>query len=76
MAKQQKYFTPVYTDILATGSLKEFSECFGKSVLTALAKNEPAIRKILKSLTSIRPKISIDPLSGEPSVGFTVSNDQ
>jgi AAA+ ATPase superfamily predicted ATPase len=76
IVKQKKYFTPVYTDILATSSLKEFTECFGKSVLTTLAKNEPAIRKILKSLTSIRPKISIDPISGEPSVGFTVSNER
>lgn len=74
IAEQKKYFTPVYTDILSTGSLKDFTECFGKSVLTALAKNEPAFKKILKSLTSIRPKISMDPISGEPSVGFTVSS--
>lgn len=74
IAGQKKYFTPVYIDILATSSLKDFTECFGKSVLTALARNEPAIRKILKSLISIRPKISIDPVSGEPSVVFTVSN--
>ena len=76
LANQKKYFTPVYTDILATSSLKEFTECFGRSVLTTLAKNEPAIRRILKSLASIRPKISIDPVSGEPSVGFTVSSEK
>ncbi len=76
IAKQQKYFIPVYTDILATSTLREFTECFGKSVLTTLAKNEPALRKIVKSLSSIRPKISIDPISGEPSVGFTVSNER
>ena len=73
IAVQKKYFTPVYTDILATSSLKDFTECFGKSVLTALARNESALKKTLKSLTSIRPKISIDPISGEPSVGFTVT---
>jgi len=76
IAMQKKYFTPAYTDILATSSLKEFTECFGRSVLTALAKNESALRKILKSLASIRPNLSIDPISGEPSVSFTVSNER
>jgi len=74
--KQRRYFIPVYTDILATSSLKEFTECFGRSVLTALAKNESAIKKILKSLASVRPKVSIDPMSGEPSVTLTVSNER
>jgi len=72
---QKKYFTPVYVDILATSSLKEFTESFCRSVLTTIAKNESAVKKILKSLTSIRPKISIDPITGEPSVSITVSND-
>ena len=50
---QKKYFVPVYVDILATSSLKEFTECFCRSVLTALAKKETAIRKILKSLINL-----------------------
>jgi hypothetical protein len=73
--RQKKYFTPVYIDILATSSLREFTEIFCRSVLTTMAKNESAVKKILKSLTSIRPKISIDPITGEPSVSITVSND-
>ncbi len=75
IGRQKKYFTPVYIDILATSSLREFTESFCKSVLTALARNESTLKKILKTLTSIRPKISLDPISGEPSVSITVSND-
>lgn len=76
IGKKKKSFVPVYTDILATSSLKEFTECFGRAVLTAMAKNETAIRKILKSLSLIRPRISIDPITGEPSVSLTVSNER
>jgi AAA+ ATPase superfamily predicted ATPase len=76
IGKQKKYFLPVYTDILATSSLKEFTECFGRSVLSAIATSEPALRKLLKKLASLRPKISIDPVSGEPSVSITVSSDK
>jgi uncharacterized protein len=76
IGRQKKYFTSVYVDILATSSLKEFTECFCRSVLTALAKNESAIKKILKSLASIRPKISIDSVTGEPSVSITVIDEK
>jgi AAA+ ATPase superfamily predicted ATPase len=74
--KQKKFFIPVYIDILATSTLKDFTECFGRSVLTTLAKNEPAIKKIFKNLSSVRPKLSIDPISGEPSVSLTVSDER
>jgi len=73
-ARQKKYFLPVYTDILATSSLKEFTECFGRSVLSAIATSESGLKKILKKLASLRPKISIDPVTGEPSVSITVNN--
>ncbi|OFY63802.1 MAG: hypothetical protein A2V64_05355 [Bacteroidetes bacterium RBG_13_43_22] len=74
--KHKNLFIPVYTDILATSSLKEFTEYFGRSVLTTLAKNESAIKKILRNLASVRPKISLDPITGEPSVSMTVSNER
>jgi AAA+ ATPase superfamily predicted ATPase len=73
---RKKKFIPVYTDILATGSLGEFTESFGRAVLSVLAKNESAIGKILKTLASIRPKAGIDPVTGEPYIGLTVNNDR
>jgi uncharacterized protein len=74
--RSKKYFIPVYTDILATGSLKEFTECFGRSVLSALAVNEPAIKRILKGLAAIRPKAGIDAVTGEPYISLTVSGEK
>jgi AAA+ ATPase superfamily predicted ATPase len=74
--KKRKDFIPVYADILATGSIKDFTESFGKSVLSALAVNQPAIKKILRGLAAIRPKAGIDPVSGEPYITFTVGNEQ
>jgi len=74
--KKMKSFIPVYTDILATSTLRDFTENFGRAVLSALAANESAIKKILKNLAAIRPKAGIDPISGEPYISLTVSNDK
>jgi uncharacterized protein len=74
--KDKKYFVPVYTDILATGSLKEFIESFGRSVLSVLAVNESSIKKVLKNLAAIRPKAGIDPVSGEPYISLTVGSEK
>ncbi len=74
--RKNKQFIPVYTDILATGSLKEFTECFGRAVLSALAVNDSAINKILKGLAAIRPKAGIDPVSGEPYISISVSSEK
>jgi AAA+ ATPase superfamily predicted ATPase len=74
--RKSNKFVPVYTDILATSSLKEFTESFGRSVLSALAVNESAIKKILKGLAAIRPKAGIDPVTGEPYISLTVGSDK
>lgn len=74
--RQKKIYTPVYIDILATGSFREFTESFGRAVLSTLAGNESAIRKILKKLSSVRPKVAIDPVTGEPYISVTVSNEK
>lgn len=76
LGSKSKLFIPVYIDILATTSLKEFTEAFGKSVMSALARNETAMKKILKGLASLRPRLSIDSMTGEPTVTFTVANDK
>jgi uncharacterized protein len=74
--RKSKQFIPVYCDILATGSLKEFTESFGRSVLTALAMNDSGFKKILKTLAALRPKAGIDPITGEPYISLTVNNEQ
>lgn len=73
-ARTRKDFTPVYLDIMATTSLREFSEVFGKAVLTALGKNEALMKKILKRLSALRLKLTIDHLTGEPALSLDVNN--
>lgn len=74
--KKMKQFIPVYTDILATSTFRDFTEIFGRAVLSALASNESAIKKILRGLAAIRPKAGLDPVSGEPYISLTVSNEK
>jgi len=73
-AKKKKEFTAVYLDIMATTSLREFSEIFGKAVLTAIGKNEALRKKILKRLSALRLKLTIDHLTGEPALSLDVNN--
>ena len=73
-AEKKKEFTAVYLDIMATTSLREFSEIFGKAVLTAIGKNEALRKKILKRLSALRLKLTIDHLTGEPALSLDVNN--
>lgn len=73
-AAKRKEFTPVYLDIMATTSLQEFCEVFGKTVLTAIGKNEVLMKKILKRLSALRLKLTIDHLTGEPALSLDVNN--
>ncbi len=72
----KKLFIPVYIDILATTSVKEFTETLGRAVLSALSRNETALKKVLKNLASLRPRISIDSMTGEPNVTLTVVDEK
>jgi hypothetical protein len=59
---------------MATTSLREFSEVFGKAVLTVIGKNEALMKKILKRLSALRLKLTIDHLTGEPALSLDVNN--
>jgi len=74
--EKNKNFIPVYLDILATTCLREFSEIFGKAVLSAIGRNEAMMKKILKRLSALRLKLTIDHLTGEPSLSFDVNNNR
>lgn len=76
LGEKKKLFVPVYTDIMATTSMSEFVESFGKAVLSAHAKNISVLKKMMSSLASIRPKFSVDSLTGEPAVTLTVNTER
>ncbi len=76
LMKSQKGVKPIYLDILATTSMGEFVEAFGKAVFTSIGKGESIIKKLLKRLSALRLKISIDPLSGEPALSLDISDNR
>ncbi len=71
---RKKEFTTVYLDIMATTCLRDFAEIFGKAVLSAIGKNEAVMKKLLKQLSALRLKLSIDPLTGEPALSLDIKN--
>jgi AAA+ ATPase superfamily predicted ATPase len=73
-AGKKKEFIPVYLDIMATTCLREFTEVFGKAVLSTIGKNEAIMKKILKRLSVLRLKLTIDHLTGEPALSLDVNN--
>jgi AAA+ ATPase superfamily predicted ATPase len=73
-ADRKKEFTTVYVDIMATTCLKDFAEIFGKAVLSAIGKNEAVMKKLLKQLSALRLKLTIDHLTGEPALSLDVKN--
>jgi hypothetical protein len=59
---------------MATTCLREFTEVFGKAVLTAIGKNEAIMKKIMKSLSALRLKLTIDHLTGVPALSLDVNS--
>jgi hypothetical protein len=67
----QKDLTPVYVDILPTNSLADFANILVKAIIKAKTSKQGVIKKIAQSLASVGIRLSVDPLSGEPSLIFS-----
>lgn len=76
MLKSHKDVCTIYVDILATTSLGEFVEAFGKAVFTSIGRGENIIKKLLKRLSALRLKVTIDPLTGEPALSLDITNNR
>jgi len=71
-----KTLLPIYFDIMGTTSLNEFSEVFSNAVIRSMTRSESGIKSLLKKLASLRPGLTIDPLSGEPRISLDIRNEQ
>lgn len=67
-----KDFICVYTDLMPTVNLAEFTQYFTKAVLSAIAQHQGALKKLLQSITSLRPTLSYDSISGKPEISVKV----
>lgn len=73
--KSDKKKNLFYLDILSTTNLSGFVNLFATAVLGKLeSKPEKFIKKIGEIFSSIRPVISFDPVSGVPSLHFTIQS--
>lgn len=76
LLRSHKAICTIYVDVLATTTMLEFVEAFGKAVFTSIGKKESIIKKLLKRLSALRLKVTIDPLSGEPALSLDVTNNR
>ena len=71
--KEQRTGVPMYMDILATQNLKDFVDIFAETVFSALESDTQRLfSKIGKVLTSCRPTLSIDPVTGTPELSLNI----
>ena len=67
----------LYLDIYSTKNLSDFVEQFGLLVLNEVVrKDESILEKATKFFASLRPTLSVDPLSGEPTFSVRVEESQ
>jgi len=67
----------LYLDIFATKNLHDFVELLGVMVVNDIVrKNASFIEKTIAFFSALRPVLSMDPLTGEPSVSITVEPTQ
>ena len=74
-SKLKRDFDCVYVDVMATSTLTEFTEVFGKAVLNQL--EHPIVKSwntISGLFRKIKPVFSLDPLSGVPQLEFDLKS--
>ena len=73
LKEQEKDATCLYIDIFATKNLHDFVELLGVMVINEIVRKNPSfIEKTISVFSALRPVLSMDPLTGEPSVSITV----
>lgn len=73
-ALPKKEFEVIYLDLLPTQSSSEFLNLLSSALISARNRERNIIDKLVKTLSGLRPVISYDSLTGQPSVTLTVSS--
>lgn len=64
----------IYVDIFPTRNFADFVQLFGKAVFDSLqSRGERFLSKVISLLSSCRPTISIDPLTGSPNFSIDIA---
>ena len=70
--RNQKAISPIYVDIMPTLNLSDFTVSIANAILSAFAKKQSLLKKILTTLASLRPTLTYDPISGNPEISVKV----
>lgn len=77
LKEEEKDVECLYLDIFATKNLNDFVEQLGVMVINEIVrKNASFLEKTITFFSALRPVLSMDPLTGEPSVSITVEPTQ
>ncbi len=74
--RKEKGVSCVYLDIYPSQSLKDLTDAFANSVLDAFPSHNSAGKKLMSLLSSMRPTVTFDPLSGLPQFSFDFSREK
>lgn len=73
LGQASKHAVCIYVDIFGTNDLTDFVRTLGTAVLNAmLSKGEKTLRSVMQFFAAWRPVVSMDPMTGEPSVSVTL----
>lgn len=71
-----KSFYCIYTDIYATQSIKDFTECLSQMILRQIPEQKSIGNRFLDLLKAFHPVISYDPLSGQPEISLEFTENK
>jgi uncharacterized protein len=67
-----KEITPVYLDIMPTLNFPEFTMNLAKAIFSKLARRQSLMKSLLNKLSSLRPSLTYDPVTGAPEISIRV----
>ncbi len=76
LLKSNKKIVCIYVDILGTNNLTEFINQLATGIYNAFPPNKSLGKKIIETIQSLRPIISFDELSGNPTVTFNSARQE
>ncbi len=75
--RKNKDISLIYCDIYLTQDLSDFVKVFSNAVLRSLeSKPEKFFKKALEIFKNIKPKVTADQFTGEPSIEFSVYKNE
>lgn len=66
----------LYIDLYATQNLAEFTQSLAKEIFSSLPKKKSLTQRFLDQIGALRPKLSFDPLTGNPELSLDVIPEQ